>query len=99
MLAGAARDLVRQWSAARGRRACGSPHSSAGAATRRHGEEHGIGERGTSQITLGVRAAQQQHAEPVGLGGGDHGEFVAGAEQYPQRCVGCGADPGRSDQS
>ena len=50
-----------------------------------HSEEHGISERRTSQITLGVPAAQQQRAEPVGLGGGDHGEFVAGAEQDPQR--------------
>jgi hypothetical protein len=49
------------------------------------GEEHGIGERGTGQISLGVPAAQQQRADPVGLGGGDHGEFVAGAEQDPQR--------------
>jgi len=50
-----------------------------------HGQEHGIGERGTSQITFGVPTAQQQRTEPVGLGGGDHGEFVAGAEQDPQR--------------
>jgi len=51
----------------------------------RHGEEHGIGERRTSQITLGVFPAEQQRAEPVGLGGGDHGDLVAGAEQDPQR--------------
>ena len=50
-----------------------------------HGEEHGIGQRRTSQITLGVRAAQQKRAEPVGLDGDDHAELVAGAEHDPQR--------------
>jgi hypothetical protein len=51
----------------------------------RHAGEHGIGERRTSHLTVGVPAAQQQRAEPVGLGGGDHGELVAGAERDPQR--------------
>ena len=50
-----------------------------------HGEEHRIGERGTSQITLAVAAAQQQRTEPVGLGGRGHGELVTGGEQDPQR--------------
>jgi hypothetical protein len=51
----------------------------------RHGEEHGIGKRRTSQITLGVRAARQQRAEPVG----DHAEFLAGAQPSAHCTFGC----------
>jgi hypothetical protein len=47
----------------------------------RHGDEHGIGERDARQIALGVVAAEQKRAEPVGLGDAHHGELVAGAEQ------------------
>jgi hypothetical protein len=38
-----------------------------------------------AHLALGVVAAQQQCAKSVGLGGGGHGELVAGAEQDPQR--------------
>jgi hypothetical protein len=37
----------------------------------------------------GVRAAQQQRAEPVGLGGGDHAEFLAGAQPSAHCTFGC----------
>lgn len=35
----------------------------------RHGGEHRIGERRTSQITLAVLSAQQQRTKPAGLRG------------------------------
>ena len=38
-----------------------------------------------ASIAVGVVAAQQQRAQPVGLRGAGGGEFLAGAEQDPQR--------------
>jgi hypothetical protein len=50
-----------------------------------HGNEHQVGERDPSRITIGVLATEEQRTEPVGLCGAGHGELVAGTEQDPQR--------------
>jgi hypothetical protein len=51
----------------------------------RHGQEHRIGERRPSQVTLAILPAQQKRTEPVGLRGGCHAELVTSGEQNPQR--------------
>ena len=45
----------------------------------------GVGERAAGELAVGVVAGQQQRAQPVGLRGAGGGEFLAGAEQDPQR--------------
>ena len=45
----------------------------------------GLGERAAGELAVGVVPAQQQCPQPVGLRGAGGGEFLARAEQDPQR--------------
>jgi hypothetical protein len=47
--------------------------------------EDGVVEGAAGQREVGVVSVAEQRAEPVGLRGAGAGEFLAGAEQDPQR--------------
>ena len=66
------------------RTACSRLASRGGRRRARDGQA-GLGERAAGEFAVGVVAAQQQRAQPVGLRGTGGGEFLTRTEQDPQR--------------
>jgi hypothetical protein len=54
----------------------------------RQGGEGRIGQAGSAEVSIPVRARQQQRAQPVGLCGSGGSQFLAGTQQDAQRFAG-----------